>query len=228
MNSTYTLADLEPSIIVEPPQAAKAAVIWLHGLGADGHDFAGLLPQLGLPNNHAIRFIFPNAPVQAVTVNGGMQMRSWYDIYSMSIAEKMDLHSIEQSSLVLEELVQEQVDNGISADKIVIAGFSQGGLIALNMALTSDYTLAGVLALSTYYPQACIDSLERPAKCGSPIFMAHGEYDPVVPFAVAQSSVDRLKLLGCEVEWHSYPMEHQVCMPEVEAISEWLKKQLVT
>ena len=221
----YVLSDLDPSIVIEPPKPANAAVIWLHGLGADGHDFVGILPQLDLPADHSIRFVFPHAPVQPVTVNGGMSMRSWYDIYSMSIAEKMDLHAIELSSNVLKELINEQLELGIPADKIVIAGFSQGGLIALNTVLSVDLTLAGVMALSTYYPQACLESLEAP-NTGTPILMVHGEYDPVVPFSVAQASQQRLSQIGACLEWHSYPMEHQVCMPEIELISKWLQSRL--
>lgn len=221
----YALSDLDPSIVIEPPKPANAAVIWLHGLGADGHDFVGILPQLNLPADHSIRFVFPHAPVQSVTVNGGMSMRSWYDIYSMSIAEKMDLHSIELSSNVLKELIDEQLKLGITADKIVIAGFSQGGLIALNTALSLDLTLAGVMALSTYYPKACLETLASP-NTGTPILMVHGEYDPVVPFSVAQNSQQRLTQTGANIEWHSYPMEHQVCMPEIELVSKWLQSRL--
>ena len=132
MNPRYKLEDLDPSIVVEPPQRATKAVIWLHGLGADGNDFAGILPELGLAETHSVRFVFPNAPVQPVTVNGGMAMRSWYDIYSMTIAEKMDLESIALSTNVLEDLIQKQIDDGISAEDIVIAGFSHGGFSRRN------------------------------------------------------------------------------------------------
>lgn len=225
MPAEYVLSDLDPSIVIEPPTAAESAVIWLHGLGADGQDFVGILPQLNLPENHTIRFVFPHAPVQPVTVNGGMSMRSWYDIYSMSIAEKMDLHSIQLSSNVLKELINEQLELGIPADKIVIAGFSQGGLIALNTALSLDKTLAGVMALSTYYPKACLAALDSP-NIKTPILMVHGEFDPVVPFSVAQASQQRLSQIGACLEWHSYPMEHQVCMPEIELISKWLQSRL--
>jgi len=225
MKPEYQLADLDPSIIVEPEQAADSAVIWLHGLGADGHDFVGILPQLNLPEKHKVRFVFPNAPVQPVTVNGGMAMRSWYDIYSMTIAEKMDLHSIALSSRVLRELIEQQLAQGIAAEKIVIAGFSQGGLVALNTALSSEYSLAGVMALSTYYPSACLDTLAEPNHSIN-TFMVHGTHDPVIPYSVAETSYHRLLDLGCTIEWHTYPMEHQVCMQEIEDISNWLKARL--
>lgn len=226
MKTTYTLADLDPSIVVEPTTQATSAVIWLHGLAADGHDFVDVLPALALPEDHSVRFVFPHAPVQSVTVNGGMEMRSWYDIYSMTIAEKMDLEAIAMSSDVLQALIQEQVDQGVATERIVIAGFSQGGLIALNTALVVDYNLAGVMALSTYYPQGCVDALEKPVKSRPSVFMAHGEFDPVVPFAVAERSREHLVALDCQVDWHRFPMEHQLCMPEIEAISSWLKTRL--
>lgn len=225
MTDSYQLKDLDASIVVEPTSPANSAVIWLHGLGADGHDFVGLLPQLNLPENHAIRFIFPHAPIQPVTVNGGMTMRSWYDIYSMSIADKMDLSSIAMSSSVVKELIEEQIASGIDVNKIVLAGFSQGGLIVLNTALKENYVLAGVMALSTYYPKACMESLSV-LNTQTPILMMHGEYDPVVPINVAQASREGLKKAGCEVEWHEYPMEHQLCMPEIVTISAWLKQCL--
>lgn len=225
MTSKYTLTDLDPSIIVEPPHTAEMAVIWLHGLGADGNDFVGILPELDLPENHAVRFIFPNAPVQPVTVNGGMVMRSWYDIYSMTIAEKMDLDSISLSTAVLEALIQQQLDAGIKAENIVIAGFSQGGLIALNAALKGKFDIAGVMALSTYYPQACLDALQS-VNNKTPVYMAHGTHDQVIPFAVAEATLTRLETLNCQVEFHAYPMEHSVCMEEVETISSWLKQCL--
>ncbi len=226
MTASYSLTDLDPSIVVEPPQSADCAVIWLHGLGADGHDFVGILPQLNLPADHRIRFVFPHAPVQPVTVNGGMAMRSWYDIYSMSIADKMDLHSIQLSSQVLNDLIDEQIGQGIAEQNIVIAGFSQGGLIALNTALSCTKSLAGVMALSTYYPAACLEAITRPINRDIPVFMAHGRFDQVVPYSVAEASRQRLTDAGCQLEWHSYPMEHQVCMEEIEAIAGWLTDKL--
>lgn len=225
MNS-YRLADLDPSIVIEPKEEAQAVVIWLHGLGADGNDFAGIIPQLDLPDDHAIRFIFPHAPQQPVTVNGGMVMRSWYDIYAMDIAEKMDLESIELSSQVVNALIEKQLRLGIAAEKIVIAGFSQGGLVVLNVALKSQLPLAGVMALSTYYPSACFEMISKVNK-QVPIMMVHGVYDPVIPFHVAEKSYQRLLDAGCSIEWYSYPMEHQVCMQEIDDISIWLRKTLL-
>lgn len=228
MNKHYTLADLDPSIVVEPTSPATSAVIWLHGLGADGHDFESILPQLNLPNNHGIRFIFPHAPVQPVTVNGGMEMRSWYDIYSMTIAEKVDIEGINQSAKVVNELIEQQMLKGIEPHKIVLAGFSQGGLVVLHSALHSKKMLAGVLALSTYYPSVCFNESESNVAKNKAIFMAHGSYDQVIPLSVAEKSRDFLQQIGCELQWQTYPMEHSICMPEIDAISKWLTKSLLT
>jgi len=227
MNPNYTLKDLDQSIVVEPKVEANSAVIWLHGLGADGHDFEGILPQLGLPSNHAIRFVFPHAPVQPVTVNGGMAMRSWYDILSMNIADRVDIAGLEKSSAVLKELIEEQMTLGIPADKIVLAGFSQGGLVALHTGLNVSETVAGVLALSTYYPEPCFEesSLKNQTL---PILMAHGTYDQVIALNVAEDSKSFLESKGFNVEWQTYPMEHQVCMPEIELISSWLQAKLIS
>ena len=226
MNSNYTLKDLDQSIVIEPKVEANAAVIWLHGLGADGHDFEGILPQLGLPINHAVRFVFPHAPVQPVTVNGGMAMRSWYDILSMNIADRVDIAGLEKSSAVLMELVEEQMALGIPANKIVLAGFSQGGLVALHTGLNFSDTVAGVLALSTYYPEPCFE--EQSLKNQTlPILMAHGTYDQVIALKVAEDSKNFLVSKGFNVEWQTYPMEHQVCMPEIELISAWLQAKLI-
>lgn len=226
MKPNFTLSDLDPSIIIEPKNQAKSAVIWLHGLGADGHDFEGILPQLNLPLEHDIRFIFPHAPVQPVTVNGGMVMRSWYDILSMSIADRVDIEGVEQSSAILNELIEQQVKEGIAAQHIVLAGFSQGGLIALHTGLNAKYTLAGVMALSTYYPEACLKS-DKVFKTEMPIFMAHGSYDQVIPLNIAESSRNLLIEQGYDVEWRTYPMEHSVCMAEIEQISAWLQDKLL-
>ena len=228
MSPRYTLEDLDPSIIVEPPQEAKKAVIWLHGLGADGHDFVGILPQLNLPKSHSVRFVFPHAPIQPVTINGGMTMRSWYDIYSMTIAEKMDLESIALSTSVLEALIQQQIDSGIKEEDIVIAGFSQGGLIALNTAAKGRFNLAGVMALSTYYPMVCFEQLKQDGMVPQPnlsVYLAHGHYDPVIPYSVAETTLSNLKQIGFDVAFHDYPMEHQVCMEEIETISHWLLRK---
>lgn len=226
MNPSYTLADLDESIVVEPQSQATSVVIWLHGLGADGHDFEGILPQLELPDNHSIRFIFPHAPVQPVTINGGMKMRSWYDIMSMDIADRVDINGVEQSVAVINEMIAQQKQLGIEAKNILLAGFSQGGLIALHTGLNYSESLAGILALSTYYPEPCFnESTTNPTN--ATIFMAHGSYDQVISLTVAQDSKAFLESKGIEIEWHTYPMEHSVCMQEIEHIAAWIKTRLL-
>jgi len=215
-------AKQESPIIIEPNEQASSAVIWLHGLGADGYDFAGLVPELNLPDNHGVRFVFPHAPVQAVTINGGMQMRSWYDIRSTDFMNDIDEAGIRVSCLHIYDLVQEQIDLGISADKIVLAGFSQGGLIALHAGLSFSQSLAGIMALSTYCPMSQPFSNNRQL----PIFMAHGQFDTVIPIEVANHSYQALEQCGYAVQWQAYPMEHQVCAQEIDDIVNWLKSSL--
>ncbi|WP_019557564.1 alpha/beta hydrolase [Thiomicrorhabdus arctica] len=211
-----------PPIIIEPKSKATAAVIWLHGLGADGNDFAGLVPELRLPTQHGIRFIFPNAPVQAVTINGGMEMRSWYDIRSTDFMNDIDAAGIRVSCHEIHALVQQQIDSGIDVDKIVLAGFSQGGLIALHAGLSFSQALAGIMALSTYCPM----SEQFHLHLHLPILMAHGKFDTVIPMPVAKQSAESLTQCGYVIEWYEYPMEHQVCLDEIEDISTWLVKTL--
>ncbi len=214
---------LEDPIIIEPQGAVKTAIIWLHGLGADGGDFAGLVPQLNLPEGHGIRFIFPHAPVQPVTINGGMKMRSWYDIRSVDFVNDVDKLGIQASCDQVYGLIQAQLDQGVPANRIVLAGFSQGGLIALHAGLHFKMRLAGIMALSTYCPMV------HPFKQSTdiPIFMAHGKFDTVIPFAVAQASCVALEQVGYTVQWHDYPMEHQVCAQEIEDIVNWLTSTLL-
>ncbi|VAW47617.1 Carboxylesterase PA3859 [hydrothermal vent metagenome] len=211
------------SIMIEPKGEVTSVVIWLHGLGADGHDFAGLVPQLNLPEYHGIRFVFPHAPVQAVTINGGMEMRSWYDIRSTDFMNDVDAAGIRVSCYQIYDLIQTQLDQGIEANKIVLAGFSQGGLIALHAGLSFSHRLAGIMALSTYCSMHQQFSQHRDV----PIFMAHGEFDSVIPFAVAHSSYKALTKRGYGIQWQSYPMEHQVCAQEIEDIVNWLTSILL-
>lgn len=217
---------LDAPIVVEPKLAvgeqASAAVIWLHGLGADGNDFAGLLPELDLPDNHGIRFIFPHAPVQPVTINGGMTMRSWYDIRSTDFMNDVDAAGIRVSCHHIYKLIEAEMAAGMPANKIVLAGFSQGGLIALHAGLSFGHTLAGIMALSTYCPMPQQFSQHREM----PILMVHGRFDPVIPLAIAEESCTALKRRGYKIDWHEYPMEHQVCIDEINAIAGWLKSTL--
>ena len=204
----------------------SASVIWLHGLGADGHDFEPVVPELRLPPSLEVRFIFPHAPVRPVTLNAGMRMRAWYDIFQLGGGAE-DEAGIRASEASVRELVQQQVDLGIQASRIVLAGFSQGGAIVLQTALRHPAPLAGVLALSTYLPLAPALGNERSeANRGVPIFMAHGHYDDIIPLRRAERSRDLLSAAGYGVEWHSYPMPHSVCADEISAIADFLVRIL--
>ncbi len=199
------------------------SVIWLHGLGADGHDFEAIVPELRLPENLSLRFVFPHAPVQPVTINGGMAMRSWYDISSFDAEGRADRDGLLQSSAVLEDLISRETDRGIAAEKIVVAGFSQGGAVAIHTALHTRHNIAGLMALSTY--MALPDDAENATRhTDLPIFMAHGSFDPVLRLEWARASADKLIEAGYTVEWHKYPMAHAVCPQEIADISIWLSK----
>jgi phospholipase/carboxylesterase len=211
-------------ITIQPPGPATAAVIWLHGLGVDGNDFVPLVPELGLGADHGVRFIFPNAPEQPVTVNNGMRMPAWYDILDADIATRQDRTGIEASSQQIEALLEREEASDIDPAATVLAGFSQGGAVALHAGLRHGAPLAGIMALSTYLPLA--ESLSTEANRQSSIFMAHGSNDPVVPVTLGQRSRDWLRAAGYTVAWHEYPMAHQVCPPEITAIGAWLRARL--
>jgi phospholipase/carboxylesterase len=197
-------------------------VIWLHGLGADGHDFEPVVPQFVNPDK-AIQFIFPHAPVQPVTINGGMKMRSWYDIKMMDIGKMPDEAGIRESEQKVLELIAAQIKAGFKAKQIVLAGFSQGGAIALHTATRTEHKLAGVVALSCYLPIAEKLNAEQSGKNQStPFFIGHGSYDPVVPFDLGKSSFQTLKDGGYQVSWHEYPLQHGVSMDELEDIKRFI------
>lgn len=201
------------------------AVIWLHGLGASGHDFEPVVPQLGLANDMAVRFIFPHAPERPVTINGGMVMPAWYDILEMSIERKVDIGQIETSSQQISDLISREVERGIQPEHIVIAGFSQGGAIAYHLALSYPERLAGLMALSTYF--ATNDAISySEANKDMPILIEHGTHDPVVPIVLGKQAQQLLLTKGYLVEYHTYPMAHQVCMPQIINIGKWLNQVL--
>jgi len=209
------------AVEIETGSPPRAAVIWLHGLGADGHDFEPIVPELRL--ERAVRFVFPHAPVQPVTINQGMRMRAWYDIFQFGGGREDD-KGIRASQALIAKLIEAQP---VPPEKIVLAGFSQGGAIALQTALRYPKPLAGVMALSTYLPLAATLAAERAAPNAQvPIFMAHGQYDEIIPIERAQASRDALQKLGHKIEWHEYPMPHSVCGEEVQDISAWLTKLL--
>ena len=210
------------AVEIESGPGPQAAVIWLHGLGADGHDFEPIVPELELAQ--PVRFVFPHAPVRPVTINQGMRMRAWYDIFQFGGGPE-DEPGIRASQRLVETLIEEEKKRGRS--KIVLAGFSQGGAIALQTALRHPERLAGVLALSTYLPlNATLEAERSAANAGLPIFMAHGQYDDIIPLRRAEQSRQILERLGYPVEWHAYPMPHAVCPAEIEDISAFLRRIL--
>ena len=204
-----------------------ASVIWLHGLGADGHDFEPIVQQLNLPSEIVIRFIFPHAPVLPVTLNGGMEMPAWYDLHGISADVREDEPGVRNSAAAIDELIAHEKSRGISADRIVLVGFSQGGAIALHAGLRQLQPLAGIIALSTYLPvrHALADEADIKLAPGS-IFMAHGTQDPVVGYALGTQSRSLLEHHGYAIEWHDYPMEHTVCAEEILDIRNWMLKIL--
>ena len=206
--------------------APTAAVVWLHGLGAAGNDFAPIVGELDLPPV-AIRFVFPHAPAMPVTINGGYVMPAWYDILGTDLNRCEDEAGVRASQQAVEALIAREASRGIPAHRVVLAGFSQGGAIALQTALRQPKPLAGVMALSTYVPLAGYLATERDAASNAvPILMAHGSHDPIIPIAKAERSRDLLLNLGYDVEWHAYPMEHSVCPEEIAAIGAFLRRTI--
>ena len=219
---------VEKPIVVDARGDADASVIWLHGLGADAHDFEPLVPELGDELRERVRFVFPNAPHQPVTINNGMVMRAWYDISEADLARRPDEKGVRASGKILAELVDAEVDGGIDSRRVVVAGFSQGGAIALHTGLRYPKRLAGILALSTYLPLHEATRKEAgEANRGIPIFMAHGSQDPVIPLSTSEASRAFLASLGYAVEVHTYPMPHSVCGEEVRDIDNWLSRILL-
>ena len=215
------------TVEINPTGTPRACIIWLHGLGADGHDFEPLIPQLGIVETLGVRVVLPHAPHRPVTINGGMEMPAWYDIKAADFNRGQDSEGIYESEQQLRALIQREVGSGIPAEHIILAGFSQGGAIVLHTGLRYPQPLAGILALSTYVPLA--DTLATEAVAANdrvPILMAHGMQDPVVPVQLALQSRDLLEQLGYNVNWHSYPMQHAMCPEEMLDIRDWLLHRL--
>lgn len=220
------MTSLPETIELDSAPSPDAAVIWLHGLGADGHDFEPVVPQLGLPARLRVRFVFPHAPVRPVTINMGMPMRAWYDILQMG-GGREDEAGIRASQGLLEALIARERARGVAAKRIVLAGFSQGGAIALHTGLRHAERLAGILALSTYLPLAATAPAElNAANRDVPLFMAHGSFDDIIPLERAHQSRLALERLGCTVGWREYPMPHSVCGDEIAHIATWLREVL--
>jgi len=210
--------------VTETGPEPEHTVIWLHGLGADGNDFAPIVPQLHCAQTRAIRFVFPHAPVRPVTVNGGMKMRAWYDILGFEIARDQDSEGIADSLRHVERLIQHEIARGLSPDKLILAGFSQGGAVALRLALGREQRLAGAVALSCYLLEgASLEAWLTPAGRQTPVFMAHGTHDPIVPAALGRDAAQKLAERRVQVAWSEWPIQHAVCPEEVAALDRWIE-----
>jgi phospholipase/carboxylesterase len=224
---TYRLQETADAVVLAPAAPATASVVWLHGLGADGHDFVPIVPELKLPAAPGIRFVFPHAPVRPVTLNMGMRMRAWYDIRTLTAEGRADEAGLRESVARLEALLSAERALGIESRRIVVAGFSQGGAVALHGALRHAEPLGGVLALSCYLPlQALLAAELAEANRELPILMCHGQQDPVLPLALGLAACNWLRAAGYRVEWKEYPMQHQVCLPEIQDVAAWLRAHL--
>ena len=215
------------TIEIETRPKPSHTIIWLHGLGADGNDFVPIVQEIKLPPL-GIRFVFPHAPMRAVTINGGFVMRAWYDIVYQDLVMKEDEQGLRQSQMMVEDLIARESSRGVPPNRIVIAGFSQGGVIALQTALRHPKRLAGAMSLSAYLPLvAALEKERNAANNDMPVFLGHGSMDNIVPLPLGASSRDRLIKLGYDVDWHQYPMAHSVCAEELEDIGEWLTRVLL-
>ncbi len=211
-------------LIIDPPSTADACIIWLHGLGADRYDFVPVVDALDLPASHGLRFIFPQAPTRPVTINGGMPMPSWYDIIGMSPARAISQEQLQESADTVREIIDQQIAQGIKVERIILAGFSQGGAVVLHSALQSGLPLAGVMALSTYGPT--IEGLLGKSDAKLDMFFAHGRQDPMVPHAMGRLAHDLVQQAGHRPQWHDYNMGHEVCPEEIADINAWLQQRL--
>ena len=215
------------TIELETGAKPTASVIWLHGLGADGHDFEPIVPELDLPDALAVRFVFPHAPMQAVTINGGAVMRAWYDVYALEGARREDADGVRASQTKVEELIAREKARGVGAARIVLAGFSQGGAIALHVGLRYADRLAGILALSCYLPLSnTLPTEASPANRDVPTFWAHGLHDPMLPLAMAEQGREQVAALGYRIDWHQYPIPHSVSAEEIADVARWLERVL--
>lgn len=221
------MSELLETVEVETGPRPAVAVLWLHGLGADGHDFEPIVPELGLPPTPAVRFVFPHAPFRPITINRGLVMRAWYDVRDDGGERREDAEGVRASQRAIEALLRREQARGIPAERIVLAGFSQGGAMALHTGLRFPEPLAGILALSCFLPLAeTLPAEASPANRRVPIFLAHGTLDAVIPLARGRRARDTLAALGYALEWHEYPMPHAVCPEEVADIGRWLTRVL--
>jgi len=220
------MPELLRAVEIETGGKVRASILWLHGLGADGHDFEPIVPHLGL-DGRGVRFIFPHAPRRAVTINMGLLMPAWFDIREQDFSAKVDDIGIRASAAQVEALVTRERERGVPAERILLAGFSQGGVIALHVALRWKERLAGAIGLSTFLPETVTEPSElSQANAALPVFLAHGDEDPLIPLLWAQHARDRLVALDYPVTWKTYPMEHQVCAEEIADLATWIEQRL--
>ena len=221
------MTTLLDAVEIETGLSPRAAVVWMHGLGADGHDFEPIVPEIELPEGLAVRFVFPHAPMRPVTINGGAVMRAWYDVMGLGGVRREDEEGVRASQRDIEALVEREKKRGLVAGQILLAGFSQGGAMALQTGLRHPERLAGLVVLSSFLPLGDKVAAEAsPANRDVPIFMAHGAHDPLIPLNRGRESRDRLLALGYRIEWHEYPMPHSVCAEEIADLSAWLRRVL--
>lgn len=226
-NEPAPAPDQENAVTIEPSGAHRASVIWLHGLGADGHDFEPIVPELQLEPALGVRFVFPHAPERPVTINGGATMRAWYDVQSPDLTRMEDIAGIEAAGEYLQQLIDTEIERGIPGHKIVVAGFSQGGAVALHGGLRYNRPLAGIVGLSCYLPlPGQLTAQADPANRPTPILMMHGNNDPIIPISQGRESRDCLIEAGYDVTWRDYPMAHSVCLEEITEIGEWFNRLL--
>jgi phospholipase/carboxylesterase len=221
------VADLLDAIEIETAPNPDAAVVWMHGLGADGHDFEPIVPELRLPATTRIRFVFPHAPLRPVTINQGHVMRAWYDVRALAGVRREDEAGVRQSARQIEALLARERQRGIAPGRLVLAGFSQGGAMALHVGLRYPDRLAGILALSCYLPLAsALDTELSPANRNVPVFWGHGLHDPMIPQAMAAQGRAQLGELGYQIDWHQYPIPHSVSAEEIADVARWLARVL--
>ena len=215
-------------IEINPSAPPAYVVIWLHGLGADGHDFEALVPELQMPDTLPIRYVFPHAPQRSITVNMGMVMRGWYDIVEPDLSRNVDHQGIEDSAAHLTSLIDREIAAGMPSDRIVLAGFSQGGVIVLHAGLRFGSPLAGILALSTYCPTlASLGQEKSSANQRIPMMMAHGRHDPLIPVTLGETARDGLLEFDYPVQWYEYPIAHELCLEEIQQVRSWMLEVMI-
>jgi phospholipase/carboxylesterase len=227
MENINSANELLPAVILDAPGLHKASIIWLHGLGDSGNGFAPIAPELKLDPSLGVKFIFPHAPIRPVTINNGMQMRAWYDIKSIDMDSRADIEGVLESTQAVKKLIENEIESGIDASKIMLIGFSQGGVIAYHLGTRFEQSLAGIVGLSTYMcePQSLAEQ-KHEANVDTPILVCHGVQDEVVPMGLGKIALNTLQSNGFQASWKEYQMQHNVCLPEIEDIAAFISKQL--